>query len=299
VDKTHINTATVLGECYSIPTSGFPIALTGYEHINLAQGTCTFSAGSVPKGQHGFLFDPLPGIYHPTLTIPLHQGRHIQQNNTPNEYAEHGIACQYTYGSLGPSDLTAQPGFGVQFDVQDMPQDLGWPSDDYQTGHRQPQQELIQSLPEFNSQPAYGLGALSSRTLAIEIPEDDPIAMAAHHCGCCPLQQALNAEYQSGTPATTPAAEQALAPARAFIQAREAGNADIRHFCTLSGCARSFGRKADLERHIETMHSGIIYWCPQLGCDRSAGFSGVGRWAGVGFKRQDKLKEHIEKAHNM
>ena len=188
--------------------------------------------------------------------------------------------------------------------MQDVLQDFGGPFDNSHTHYDQPQQGLIQSLQEFSSQPEYNSNTLHSRNLTIKIPEDDPVAMTAHHCGCCPFQQVLNAGHQSGTSATNPATEQVLTPTRVPTQAGGARSFNTRHICTLSGCTppgrtRSFGRKADLERHIKTMHSGIIYWCPQLGCERSSGFSGVSRFAGVGFKRSDKLEEHMKKMHNM
>lgn len=57
--------------------------------------------------------------------------------------------------------------------------------------------------------------------------------------------------------------------------------------CEWRGCpsSRSFGRLADLKRHVETFHiARTTYRCAKEGCMRT-------------FKRKDKFKEHIRKSH--
>lgn len=57
--------------------------------------------------------------------------------------------------------------------------------------------------------------------------------------------------------------------------------------CKWEGCkyARSFGREAELLRHVKTVHlSPSAYFCPELGCSKSC-------------SRKDNLEAHRRRAH--
>jgi hypothetical protein len=61
--------------------------------------------------------------------------------------------------------------------------------------------------------------------------------------------------------------------------------------CTL--CPGTFGRTSDLTRHITSVHHvgpRVLHLCTVLGCPKSFG---------TGYSRQDKLKEHLKKAHRL
>lgn len=59
-------------------------------------------------------------------------------------------------------------------------------------------------------------------------------------------------------------------------------------WCLHGNCNAAFSRKSDLERHVQTKHSSDrTYLCPVDTCDRSVD----------GFKRKDKLDDHIKKVH--
>jgi hypothetical protein len=63
--------------------------------------------------------------------------------------------------------------------------------------------------------------------------------------------------------------------------------ADSKLKCQWRGCpsTRSFGRVADLKRHVETFHiAPVNHRCVQRGCGRT-------------FTRKDKLQEHVRKSH--
>ncbi|KAH8749808.1 hypothetical protein BGZ57DRAFT_1010450 [Hyaloscypha finlandica] len=60
--------------------------------------------------------------------------------------------------------------------------------------------------------------------------------------------------------------------------------------CTLLGCTKSFKRHSDRIRHQNTVHMARqgLHLCPVAGCPKSHG---------AGFKRSDKLTEHLWKKH--
>ncbi|PQE07362.1 C2H2 finger domain protein [Rutstroemia sp. NJR-2017a WRK4] len=61
--------------------------------------------------------------------------------------------------------------------------------------------------------------------------------------------------------------------------------------CTL--CTRTFGRTSDLTRHMTSIHHvgpQVLHLCNVLGCPKSFG---------RGYSRQDKLKEHLKKVHDL
>ena len=61
--------------------------------------------------------------------------------------------------------------------------------------------------------------------------------------------------------------------------------------CTVRGCERTlpFGRKADLERHVASIHTRSATWkCPKKDCKRHI----------RGFPRKDKLSEHVRELNH-
>ena len=65
---------------------------------------------------------------------------------------------------------------------------------------------------------------------------------------------------------------------------------DKRYHCWDLHCDKSFQRRADYFRHINTHNTGEdkAYECPEIGCPRK------GSW---GFMRRDKLVDHIRGKH--
>jgi hypothetical protein len=62
--------------------------------------------------------------------------------------------------------------------------------------------------------------------------------------------------------------------------------------CRWSTCSSSFNRKADLLRHIETIHVNTSrYYCQVPGCKKAVG----GKFRG--YSRSDKLKDHMKSSH--
>jgi hypothetical protein len=61
--------------------------------------------------------------------------------------------------------------------------------------------------------------------------------------------------------------------------------------CTV--CLGTFSRTSDLTRHLNSVHHigpRVLHLCTVLGCPKSFG---------PGYSRQDKLKEHLKKAHRL
>jgi hypothetical protein len=58
-----------------------------------------------------------------------------------------------------------------------------------------------------------------------------------------------------------------------------------RKYCTVHGCDKTFSRKYELERHVESVHvQGMPYRCHL--CERQ-------------FRRKDKLHGHVRKEHSI
>jgi hypothetical protein len=58
--------------------------------------------------------------------------------------------------------------------------------------------------------------------------------------------------------------------------------------CFFDGCATTFTRKADLDRHVLNVHNRIGHHCQVPGCNNNKG---------KGYCRPDKLKEHMWRKH--
>ncbi|KAH6714960.1 hypothetical protein BKA61DRAFT_422559, partial [Leptodontidium sp. MPI-SDFR-AT-0119] len=64
------------------------------------------------------------------------------------------------------------------------------------------------------------------------------------------------------------------------------------HQCRFPGCNKSFRRSSDRNRHEDTVHSNVgFHFCPVVGCNKSFG------GGGGGYKRADKVIEHLRKKH--
>jgi len=201
-----------------------------------------------------------------------------------NSFDFYALYHQSREGVPRPQQLplgTGQPNLVVQSNVAEVLQDFGDFSDYHTLYHH----------PQFQQEPSYstgcGLDAPYTNSCGIDAHEDHRPTVTGFHCGCCLLQQPLNTVYQDDAVAN---------PVQAPTSTRAA---DAKYFCTVLGCTRSFGRKYDLNRHLKTIHSGVIHWCPVTGCERSNRFAGASRLAGVGFKRLDKLRGHMKKVHNI
>jgi hypothetical protein len=61
--------------------------------------------------------------------------------------------------------------------------------------------------------------------------------------------------------------------------------------CGFPGCGSTFSRLPDLKRHYNGTHASepILFWCPEAGCDRSAG--------NRLFHRKGKMMEHTRTKH--
>jgi hypothetical protein len=66
--------------------------------------------------------------------------------------------------------------------------------------------------------------------------------------------------------------------------------------CNTSGCAVTFSRWHEFERHDNACHAGSsVLWCPMAGCSRSKK-EGNKAFPGV---RKDKMREHVWKIHGV
>ncbi|KAF8861418.1 hypothetical protein BDZ45DRAFT_774688 [Acephala macrosclerotiorum] len=62
-----------------------------------------------------------------------------------------------------------------------------------------------------------------------------------------------------------------------------------RFLCNVPGCPKTFTRKADRDRHVQSWHNcATLHFCPILGCKKSLGKP---------YSRKDKLQEHMRKKH--
>jgi hypothetical protein len=64
---------------------------------------------------------------------------------------------------------------------------------------------------------------------------------------------------------------------------------DGRYLCNVLGCPKSFTRKADRDRHVQSWHNcATLHFCPVPRCKKSLGKP---------YSRKDKLQEHMRTKH--
>lgn len=69
-----------------------------------------------------------------------------------------------------------------------------------------------------------------------------------------------------------------------------AGEPSEKILCIYGGCAKTFTRTADLDRHVLNVHNRVGHHCQVPGCSNNKG---------NGYCRPDKLKEHMWKKHGL
>lgn len=81
------------------------------------------------------------------------------------------------------------------------------------------------------------------------------------------------------------------APSADIANRPTATSRTIRYRCHWGSCASTFSRKADLDRHLQTIHiCPRAYYCYFYDCPKRLGL-------GKGYSRWDKLRVHLREKH--